>query len=407
MTTTATPSGAKGVPEFEYNYSASGPIQSHQFALDAFRGEHPFFWSTYDKGFWVLTQAESIRAAYQQPETFSSRAIVPFEPDPPYLQIPEQLDPPRHTVWRQLLAPRFGPAAVAAMEDKVRLRARELIEPLVGRNRIDFLNDFALQYPTSIFMELMGLPMEERDRFMHWEHEILQLSADIPEERERRIAAKKEVENYFMDLLDQRTIDPRDDLVSAALAWRIEGESIPREDLLSFCLFMFIAGLDTVTNQLAFMWWHFATHPDDRRRLLAEPELVSPAVEELLRYYSFVVPSRKVVKDTDHHGCPMKAGNMVFLPLCAANRDPDAFPQADQVILDRAKNNHVAFGIGPHRCLGSHLARRELRIALEEWHKLVPDYALPADYEITEHGMMFGIDNLELIVPGSSDPSIR
>ena len=384
-------------PTIDYDYTLVQPVSSHQDDLDRLRARYPFFRSSWAQGFWVLTRLESIRDAYQDPRTFSSSAIVAYEPDPPYVWIPEQLDPPSHTKWRQLLAPRFSPGAVNRLEDKVRHRCIELIEPFAGRGHVDFLRDFARKYPTSIFMELMGLPTEEAAKFMKWEEEILHLPSDQDPDRARAYAAMNEVNGYFGDLIQARRREPRDDLVSEALTWRIDGEPIPTDELLSFCLLMFMAGLDTVTIQLSYSWWHLATHDDDRRRIVSEPSIIPSAIEELLRYYAFVAPGRKVTTDVEHHGCPMKKGDMVLLPLCAATRDPDAFVDADKVILDRQVNNHVAFGVGPHRCLGSHLARRELKVALEEWHRRIPEYRLPEGFEVLQHGGMFGIDNLELV----------
>jgi cytochrome P450 len=385
MTTTGTERDQTGsYPVLDYDYTLLEPVNAHQQAIDELRPDHPFFWSTFAQGFWVLTREDAIREAYQNPKLFSSTAMVAYEPDPPYLWIPEQLDPPDHTKWRQLLASRFSPGAINQMEGKVRQRCIELIDTFADKGRVDFLVEFARQYPTSIFMELMGLPIEEAPKFMHWEDEILHLSSEQDPDRSRGYTAMTEVQGYFGELIEARAREPRDDLVSVALTWRI-------------CLLMFMAGLDTVTIQLAYSWWHLATHQDDRRRVVAEPEIIPSAIEELLRAYAFVAPARKVMSDVDHHGCPMKKGDMVLLPLCAATRDPDAFVDADQTILDRKVNNHVAFGIGPHRCLGSHLARRELKVAFEEWHKRIPEYRLPDDYEVLQHGGMFGISNLELV----------
>jgi cytochrome P450 len=168
-------------------------------------------------------------------------------------------------------------------------------------------------------------------------------------------------------------------------------------DLLAFCLLMFMAGLDTVAMQLSYSMYHLAQHPDDRRRLVESPSLWDSAVEEFLRYYAFVSPSRKVMKDTEIAGCPVKAGQMVWLPLASANRDPEEFPEADTVLIDRTPNRHLAFGAGPHRCLGSHLARQELLIGLTEWHKRIPDYHLDAHVPVREHGGQVGLDNLPLV----------
>jgi cytochrome P450 len=159
---------------------------------------------------------------------------------------------------------------------------------------------------------------------------------------------------------------------------------------------MFMAGLDTVSIQLSYAFWYLASHPEARSRLAADPALAAPAVEEFLRVFAFVAPSRKVTQETEFHGCPLKKGDMVLLPLSAACRDAGAFVDPMSVQLERDHNNHIAFGLGPHRCLGSHLARRELRVALEEWHRRIPDYHLAQGVEPVEHGGMYGIDVLEL-----------
>lgn len=397
MTTAEQDIGARSVPEVEFNYWLVEPILAHAQKMDELRERAPAFWSTFGTGFWMLTRMENVREALQHPELFSSRSVMPLEADPPYKWIPEMLDPPEHTRWRQLLAPLFTPTAMAKMEDKVRTRAIELIEPLAQRGRCDFLRDFAWRYPTTIFMELMGLPVEEADKFLHWENEILHLPVDADPDRSRAFQAMQDVQAYFAALIEERRAHPQDDLLSTAIGWSIDGERISDEDMGAFCLLMFMAGLDTVSIQLAYSWYHLATHEADRRRILDEPEIIPTAIEELLRYYSFVPTGRKLTQDVEFNGCPMKKGEMVSVWIPAACRDPRAFPDADQFILDRQNNSHIAFGAGPHRCLGSHLARRELRAAVEEWHRRIPNYRLADDVEPVEHGGMFGVDALSLV----------
>jgi cytochrome P450 len=211
------------------------------------------------------------------------------------------------------------------------------------------------------------------------------------------MAAMLAVIDYFRELIAERRRTPRDDMLSFVVGGQLEGGPIPDQDLLDFCLLMFMAGLDTVASQLAYSFWHLATHADDRRRIVDDPSLVPVAIEEFLRYYSFVTPGRKLVRDTEVAGCPMAAGQMVYLPLVAANRDPREFERADEVIIDRAPNRHIAFGAGPHRCLGSNLARAELRVALEMWHDRIPNYRLADGAEVTEHGGQIGISHLPLV----------
>jgi cytochrome P450 len=211
------------------------------------------------------------------------------------------------------------------------------------------------------------------------------------------VQATNDVKAYFAELIDQRRQAPKDDLLTAATAWEIDGQPIPMDDLLSFCLLMFMAGLDTVSTQLSYSWYHLATHPADRQRILDDPSIIPDALEELLRAYSFVPTGRKVMSDTQLAGCPMRAGETVWLWIPAACRDPRVFEDPTTVDFDRKGNNHIAFGAGPHRCLGSHLARRELRMAYEEWHKRIPHYRLDESVELLEHGSMFGLDALSLV----------
>ena len=168
------------------------------------------------------------------------------------------------------------------------------------------------------------------------------------------------------------------------------------EQTLNIMEVLILAGLDTVRAQLNYSLFHFATHPEDRQRIIDEPEFIPSAVEESLRYYSIVNPGRKLTEDFELAGCPMKKGDMVLLDLAQANRDPRVFADADTFVVDRTDNKHVAFAPGAHRCLGSHLARQEMTIGLEEWHKRIPHYIIDSDEPVLEHGGMRGIISLPL-----------
>jgi cytochrome P450 len=344
--------------------------------------------------FLLVSRMSGIRACMQDPALFSSSAVTPEAPEPPYKWIPEMLDPPLHTRWRHLLGPFFAPGAVERLKPRVQEVITEILDEVAGRGRCDYVADVALRFPNTIFMEIMGLPVGDAAQFQVWETAILHGG---PTNGERAFQAMQEVMGYFAQLIAQRRAQPRDDILSIALTWEIDGAPVSDGDLLSFCLLMFMAGLDTVAMQLSYSIYHLAHHPADRQRLVADPALWPSAVEEFLRYYSFVSPGRKVMRDTEVDGCPVKAGQMVWLPLASANRDPAEFPAADQVIIDRTDNRHLAFGAGPHRCLGSHLARQELLIGLTEWHKRIPDYRLDPAIPVREHGGQVGLDNLPLI----------
>jgi cytochrome P450 len=375
------------------------PALGNAQQLDVLREEAPIFRSTASpQGFWALTRADDIRAALQDPATFSSSSTVPTDPNPPYLWIPQMLDPPRHTAWRHLLGPYFSPGNMRRLEESVHRRCLDLLDGLAERGGCDFLGEFAQRFPTSIFLDMFGLPIADLGQFLTWEHEILHLTPEEDPDRTRSIGAMFEVMAYFDELITARRADPKDDILSDSLSWTIEGEAISHQELLSFCLLMFMAGLDTVTIQLGYSFWHLATHPEDRQRIVADPGLIPAAVEELLRVYAFVPPGRKVMQDVELHGSQLHAGDMVYMHVGSACRDPRLFPDRPaEAVIDRSPNPHFAFGAGPHRCLGAALARRELRVALEEWHARIPDYRMPEGFEVTEIGGMHGIRALSLV----------
>ncbi|WP_217492255.1 cytochrome P450, partial [Mycobacterium malmoense] len=328
---------------------------------------------------------------------FSSSATVITQPDPPVRWIPQMIDPPDHTVWRRLLGPYFSPGNLQRMEESVRRRCRELLDDVTKKDHCEFRADFANRFPTSIFLDMFGAPSEDLPQFLLWESEVLHLSPEEDPDYARATTAMLAVMAYMSDLIEARRKDPRDDIVSHSLDWRIDDKPIPTEQLLSFCLLMFLAGLDTVSIQLSYSFWHLATHPEHRRQIVGQPDLIPQAVEELLRLYSFVPLGRQIARDIDFHGVSMKAGEMVFTTVKTLSHDPGSFPNPTEAVLDRKPNPHAAFGLGPHRCLGAALARRELVAALELWHERIPEYRVKAGAEIIEIGGMHGIPELPLV----------
>lgn len=382
--------------DFDYRHSPK-PAGTYFRMYDEFRASSPVVRSTANQGWWMLTRGAAIREACQRHDLFSSTAVVVNEPDPSYVLLPEMLDPPEHTALRRVLAPLFSPLAVRQLEPRVRRRCTELIDGLTGEGSCDFVAAFARRFPTSIFMELMGLPTSESAKFMAWEDLIVRTPTNHPEYALRRLEGMQAVTAYFDDLIAARRADPRDDIVSFLVHAAVDGQSMSDAELQATCLLFFMAGLDTVATQLAWSFLHLATHPSDRQRLVTEPSIIPLATEEFLRAFAFVNLGRKVTKDVEFHGHAFEEGDMVLLPLGCATRDPSQFDRADQVVVDRQHNPHVAFGAGPHRCLGSHLARQELHVALEEWHRRIPDYRLADGVELLEHGGMVGLDLLPLL----------
>lgn len=397
MSTTLEPDGTHdGVPAYHFDNRLGGPVLSHQERWDEIAGTHSGFRSTVARGFWVVTDGPEVQKALQDWRTYSNKSVTVLEPDPKFLWIPEMLDPPTHTVWRRLLGSYFSPKTVAAREPEIRQVAADLIDGLKGLGGADVLDEFARRFPTLIFMRLMGLPEEDLPTFLDWVHELLHLSHGEDPEGKRQMAAMRAVSAYFQEQIALRRETPRDDLLSHAMTWTIDGEPIGDRDMHAFCILLFQAGFDTVPISIGWALYHLATHPEHREQIVADPSLIPTAVEETLRVYSFVVPARKATQDVEIGGCPVKAGEMVMLPLAVTNRDPERYDNPNEVDLRRKATNHIAFGSGPHRCLGSHLARLELNVAVEEWHRRIPDYRIAPGQDLWQHGNMYGIKSLRL-----------
>jgi cytochrome P450 len=384
-------------PVLNFDYTAEKPEGGWRQTYDDLRARFPWFRNDFGPGFWTVVNYEGILQIMQNPEVFSNSVVTALDPNPPFKWIPEMLDGSEHKQWRRQLGPLFAPGVVAAMEGKIRERAAALIDAVADKGSCDLMKEFSQRFPTTIFLEMMGLPVEELDQFMQWEHDILHGGAADEDRQQKQIGAMMAVMGRFHSIIEDRRAQPRDDIVSKAIEYEVDGEPVTDADLLSFCLLMFMAGLDTVSVTLGWMFLHLARNPADRQRIVESPDAIPAAVEELVRAYAIVVPARKVKADIEIQGCPMKAGDMVCIPLIAATRDEKAFADATTVDIARKPNNHIAFGAGPHRCLGSHLARLELRIALEEWHKRVPNYRVAEGAQLTETGGQLGLESLPLV----------
>ncbi|MDT0270910.1 cytochrome P450, partial [Streptomyces sp. DSM 44915] len=241
--------------------------------------------------------------------------------------------------------------------------AATLVDQLVDDGGCEFVERISRVFPSTVFLIIMGMPVEDLEMFLVWEDMILHQSGVGEEVNAARLEGMTHVMSYFSELIQQRreNRDPEaDDIVSKAIDWTIDGEPINDLELLNCLLLLFMAGLDTVSNQLSYAILHLATHPDDRARIVAEPELIPKAVEETLRVYPIVQTARKATQDMDFHGCPVKAGDMASFSLAFAGRDAAAYADARRFDLDRGVTRHLSFGGGPHRCLGSHLARQEM-----------------------------------------------
>ena len=244
-----------------------------------------------------------------------------------------------------------------------------------GETIVDAALQYAQHIPVNVIARMLGFPVEDDDLFREFVHDTLENVNHSPEER---IAGFDRLDAYIDVQIEAHQADavPRDDLTTYLLDVELEGQKLSLDHVRGSIVLLLLAGIDTTWSAIGSSLWHLAGHPDDRRRLVDEPELMPVAIEEFLRAYAPVTMARLVAKDHDFHGCPMKADDWVLLPFPAANRDPAEFPDADEVIVDRLENRHAAFGLGIHRCLGSNLARLEVRVAVEEFLARFPDFEL-------------------------------
>jgi cytochrome P450 len=344
-----------------------------------------------------LVQREDIQYALRHPEIYSSVGLADIGQKRPL--IPESIDPPEHTQYRRLLDPMFAPREVAKLEPSITALANQLMDNFQDRGSCDFKEEFAIPLPSTIFLNLVGWPLSDMDVFLEMKNGVLHRhGATLEEEIDNQKAWAAKADEYFETLLAERKRRRGDDLISRLLDSEIDGEKVSDDGILGICFLIMTAGLDTVTNTLCLDLAYFAQHSEARDAIVADPDLIPSAIEELLRWETPVVgTSRVTTTDTEIGGCPVQKGTWVGLAFGAANTDSSLTERADVVDLGRRPNPHFAFGGGVHRCLGSHLARLELRIALREWHRRIPEYSIPAGTELDFAPMLRQINQLPLV----------
>jgi cytochrome P450 len=345
----------------------------------------------------TVSRYEDVLWALKHPEVFSSKDVVKIGNDVPLL--PLSVDPPEHAKYRRLLDPQFSPKRMAELEPEARALVNEIIDRFAARGECDFDAEFSTPLPSTIFLALMGLPQSDLPDFLQWRDDTIRPAGDTLEEQEaRRTAAGQAIEAYFEEAIAEKRRNPDDRLLTTIVHGEVDGRPMTHEELLGTTHLLLLGGLDTVTATLDCMIVYLANHPERRQAVLDDPSLMAPAIEELLRHQTpvMMVP-RIVAQDHELGGVRLEAGDGCTLMIGAANADNDEFDAADDVLLDREANRHLAFGAGPHRCLGSHLARLELRVALEEFHKRIPDYSIKEGAEIHFSPGIRQADNLPLV----------
>jgi len=366
-------------------------------ALACLRDEPRIFYSPRNTaegyGTWVLTRAEDMRAVLQDAVTFSSSRKF-FSPlvGEDWPLVPLEIDPPDHTKYRALLNPMFSPKRMQQMQIGIRARAIELLDSLHDRGECDFMSEFAFPFAVSVFLQFLGLPQGRMAEFLGWAEQVLH-GADAA----TRVAGGKAVVGFLRNLFELRRTEPVEDFATFLVNANVDGRPLNDDELIGMGVLVFIAGLDTVAAALGFDFNYLAANPEAQSELRSHPERIANAAEEMLRAFSTVHMVRVATKDVELHGVTIKAGDRISCATMVANRDPEEFADPDRIDFKREVNRHVAFAYGPHRCVGSHLARREVIIALEEWLRRMPAFRIKEGTAPVAHGgTVFGIEKLVL-----------
>jgi cytochrome P450 len=337
-------------------------------------------------GAWLPTRYEDVAAIAYDTERFSSRAIIagnfrpPLDLAPVGSAPPISSDPPFHHDARKLLLPAFTKTAVGKQEEATRAFCHSLIDGFEGQDVVDAAAEYAQHIPMRVIADMLGFPPEDGPQFREFVENALE-GVNLP--TEQRIERSAQLFDYLLAQIRDHVASPRDDLTTYLINAELYGQKLEPMHVAGTMALLLIAGIDTTWSAIGASLWHLARTPEDRARLAAEPGLLPTAMEEFLRAYAPVTMARLVKEDMHWNGVDMKADDWVLLPFPAANRDPEQFDRAGEVVIDRQVNRHAAFGLGIHRCVGSHLARMELRVALEVWLERLPEFSLADPAAVT------------------------
>ncbi|MCY4257077.1 MAG: cytochrome P450 [bacterium] len=339
---------------------------------------------------------EDVVTVLRNPDKFSNKDSADIGQKRPL--IPYQYDPPEHSKFRKLTDPLFSPKRVAEIEGQTREFVCDLIDEVVDKGKVHFHNHIAEPIPSRVFLQLLGLPVSRTKEFIELKDGIIRPPAKSLEERSEMMKATGvKIYALFEEVIEQRLADPQNDMISGFLQSEVDGERLTNEDVEDIGYLFFLAGLDTVTSALDCMLAFLAENEGHRQQIVDDPSIIPSAVEEMLRWEAPVSGvSRVALEDTELSGCPIPKGTIVSSNLISANTDERVWDDAHTINFHRPANKHLAFGTGVHRCLGSHLARMELRVVLEEWHSRVPNYRIPEGLELDYSQGLRQVGNLEL-----------
>ncbi len=346
-------------------------------------------------GLWVVTHYKDIERVYTDNDYFSNKGTAEFQAliGETFRSIPVAVDPPEHSKYRVFLMPHFGPAAIKKMEDGIRALVIEMIEEFADKGEVDVAWDFGRVFPVRVFMRLMGFPAPMFEQFLDWEWDILHAS-----EPEKRMDALRGVLVFLRSFIAEKEAEPDDALVSKIVHGKIEGgRALTEEEKIGIVWFLWLGGLDTVAATISQMFRRMVLQPEIQAQLRNNPTLINSAVEEFLRTQPILGSVRSAKRDFEWHGVQIKAGDSVQCLNCAGNFDPEQFANPRTFDMTRANNRHFTFTAGVHLCLGATLARRELRVLLEEWFKRVPEFRLKPGADATVFPGLLSIRNLPLV----------
>ena len=368
-------------------YNAAGPDQDFHLAIKRLHGSDvpEIFWTPRHGGHWVLTRGEDIHRTFADHEHFSSHALtVPSSTAPVVPLYPIFLDPPEHAKYRALLNPWFSPKAIADVEPKARALAVRLVEQIKPRGRCDFVTAFAQHLPIQVFMSIVNVPSEDRERLLEWADGMVR-----PEKREDVHETIKHIFAYASQKITERRAHPGEDLISKLTQAEVDGRPMSQEVVMGMVSLVLIGGMDTVVSAMSFSANFLAGSPMHRRQLIERPELIPRAVDELLRRFAVVNQGRLVSQEVTLKGAPMKPGDMVVMPTALHGLDDRMFANPMEVDFERPTPIHSTFGNGPHRCPGSNLGRTELKIFLQEWLPRIPEFHHDPEHSV---GMRSGVN---------------
>jgi cytochrome P450 len=329
------------------------------------------FYTPLNGGYWVATRAEDIYEIARDNERFSNSGVALLREHHGPRFIPGELDPPVHTAFRNILNPELSPRRVKDLEDAARTLSVDVITNLAPRGECEFREAVALRMPIYNFLNFMKLPLEDA--------EILLPPADTiarDSDMANFAAAIQTISSYIDARIDERMAEPKEDFIGRLVRAKVDGRLTTREEVRLTSLNVLLGGLDTVTASMSFFMNFLARHPGHRRQLVEDPSLIPEAVEELLRRHGIFNTGRLVKTEGDFRGVHLRKDDLILIPGALHNLDERRFADPMAVDFGRADKNHLTFGVGIHRCLGSNFARAQLKILLEEWLARIPDFQI-------------------------------